>query len=115
MAEVGFKIGAREYRVIAGDGEENLLRRAVQVLDGEAQIILSKVERIPEQRLLLLAGLMLADRYLEMEKRAEKAEAQLSRMQQDAGQIPVKLKEAMAEYAARAEAIAERLEERQKG
>lgn len=119
MAEVGFRIGHREYRVSAEDGEEKLLQRAAQVLNGEAREILAKVERIPEPRLLLLAGLMLADRYLGMEQRAEKAEAQLKRIQQNPAQVqvpvvPNNLKEAMAEFAARAESIASRLEEQQK-
>ncbi|GGF69203.1 cell division protein ZapA [Paracoccus acridae] len=116
MAEVEFTIGHKEYRVAAQDGEERLLQRAAGLLDAEAQHILSQAGRTPEPRLLLLAGLMLADRLATMEERAEKAERHLNRLQANPTRvevpvIPADLKEAMAELAARAESLADRLEE----
>ena len=116
MAEVDFIIGHKEYRVAAQDGEERLLQRAAALLDTEAQQILSQAGRTPEPRLLLLAGLMLADRVATLEERAEKAERHLNRLQANPTRvevpvIPSDLKEAMAELAARAESLADRLEE----
>ncbi|WP_282601793.1 cell division protein ZapA [Paracoccus sp. PARArs4] len=118
MAEVDFTIGHKEYRIGAADGEERLLQRAAQLLDAEAQQILSQAGRVPEPRLLLLAGLMLADRFAGMEDRAEKAERMVSRLQQNPPKvevpvIPSELKESMAELAARAESLAERLSEQE--
>ncbi|MBU2958402.1 cell division protein ZapA [Paracoccus sp. 1_MG-2023] len=118
MAEVDFTIGHKEYRVGAADGEERLLQRAAQLLDAEAQQILSQAGRVPEPRLLLLAGLMLADRFAAMEDRAEKAERLAARLQQNPPKvevpvIPPELKESMAELAARAESLAERLSEQE--
>lgn len=119
MAEVDFTIGHKEYRLGAQDGEEKLLKRAAALLDAEAQQILEQAGRMPEPRLLLLAGLMLADRYSTMEDRAEKAERHLNRLQSNPARvevpvIPADLKEAMAELAARAESLAERLDDQQK-
>lgn len=118
MAEVDFTIGHKEYRLSAQDGEERLLQRAAALLDGEAQQILEQAGRVPEPRLLLLAGLMLADRFATMEERAEKAERLANRLQTNPTRvevpiIPSDLKEAMAELAARAESLAERLEDQQ--
>lgn len=118
MADVEFTIGHKEYNVSAQDGEERLLQRAAAILDGEARQILEQAGRMPEPRLLLLAGLMLADRFATMEDRAEKAERHLNRLQSNPARvevpvIPADLKEAMAELAARAEALAERLEDQQ--
>ena len=118
MAEVAFTIGHKEYSQFAQDGEERLLQRAASVLDAEAQQILEQTGRMPEPRLLLLAGLMLADRFAVMEERAEKAERHLNRLQSNPARvevpvIPSDLKEAMAELAARAESLAEKLEEQQ--
>ncbi|MBU3031832.1 cell division protein ZapA [Paracoccus marinaquae] len=120
MAEVDFTIGHKEYRLGAQDGEERLLKRAAALLDAEAQQIVEQAGRMPEPRLLLLAGLMLADRYATMEERAEKAERHLNRLQSNPARvevpvIPADLKEAMAELAARAEALAERLDDQQGG
>lgn len=119
MAEVDFTIGHKEYRLGAQDGEEKLLKRAAALLDSEAQQILEQAGRMPEPRLLLLAGLMLADRFATMEERAEKAERHLNRLQSNPARIevpviPADLKEAMNELAARAEALAERLEDQQR-
>ena len=116
MAEVEFTIGHKEYRLAAHDGEERLLQRAAALLDTEAQHILSQAGRTPEPRLLLLAGLMLADRLATMEDRAEKAERHLNRLQSnpvrvEVPTIPSDLKAAMAELAARAESLADRMEE----
>ncbi|MDB6176167.1 cell division protein ZapA [Paracoccus sp. Z330] len=118
MAEVDFIIGHKEYRLGAQDGEEKLLQRAAELLDGEARQILEQAGRMPEPRLLLLAGLMLADRFTTMEERAEKAERHLKRLQANPARvevpiIPADLKEAMAELAARAEALAEKLADQQ--
>lgn len=116
MAEVDFTIGHKEYRLSSQPGEERLLKRAAALLDAEAGQILEQAGRMPEPRLLLLAGLMLADKYNALEDRAEKAEKQLARLQSNPAKvevpvIPEDLKEAMAELAARAEALSERLED----
>jgi cell division protein ZapA len=118
MADVDFTIGHKEYRVGAADGEERLLQKAALVLDSEARKILEQAGRVPEPRLLLLAGLMLADRFNTMEERAERAERHLARLQANPARvevpvIPADLKEAMAELAARAESLAERLADQQ--
>lgn len=117
MAEVDFTIGHKDYRLASQPGEERLLKRAAALLDAEAQQILEQAGRMPEPRLLLLAGLMLADKYNSLEDRADKAEKQLQRLQSNPAKvevpvIPADLKEAMAELAARAESLSERLEER---
>jgi cell division protein ZapA len=116
MAEVEFTIGHKEYRVGAQDGEEALLKRAAQLLDGEARQILEQAGRVPEPRLLLLAGLMLADHYSTLQDRTEKAERQIARLQSNPPRVevpvvPAEVKEAMAKMAARAESLADRLEE----
>lgn len=120
MAEVEFTIGHKEYQLRAQDGEERLLERAAAALDNEARQILEQAGRMPEPRLLLLAGLMLADRFVSLEARAEKAERLANRLQSNPARvevpvIPADLKEAMAELAARAESLAERLEEERAG
>lgn len=117
MAEVDFTIGHKDYRLASQPGEERLLKRAAALLDAEAQQILEQAGRMPEPRLLLLAGLMLADKYNSLEDRADKAEKQLQRLQSNPAKvevpvIPADLKEAMAELAARAKSLSERLEER---
>lgn len=116
MAEVEFSIGHKVYQLAAQEGEEKLLERAAAILDGEAQQILQQAGRMPEPRLLLMAGLMLADRFSGLSERAEKAERIAGRLQANPTRVevpvvPADLKEAMADLAARAESLADRLQE----
>ena len=107
--DVTFTIGHKEYTLQAQDGEERLLRRASGLLNEEAAKIVEQAGRMPEPRLLLLAGLMLADRLSAMEDRALGAEREVARTRQAAsGTSAADVMEAMAELAARAEALAEK-------
>lgn len=117
MAEVEFVIGHKSYRLGCKDGEERLLKRAAALIDAEAQAILAEAGRLPEARLLLLAGLMLADRHSALEDRAATAERELARMRANPPRlevpvVPADLEQAMAELAARAESLADRVEAR---
>ncbi|MFT4014353.1 MAG: cell division protein ZapA [Paracoccus sp. (in: a-proteobacteria)] len=117
MAVVELSIGHKSYSLTCQEGEERLLRRAAVLLDTEAQAILGQAGRMPEPRLLLLAGLMLADRTSGLEDRAIAAERELARLKQNPPRVevpvvPASLSEAMAELAARAEALAQKAEEK---
>lgn len=68
MAEVTVTIGGRDFQVVCGEGQEGFLRAAAAMLNEEA----SKLSQAPEARLtgtrmLLMSGLMLADRTAAME------------------------------------------------
>lgn len=120
MAEVDFSIGQRAYTLSCQEGEERLLKRAAAMLDAEAQVILQQAGRMPEPRLLLLAGLMLADRTTALEDRAASAERELARLKANPQRVevpvvPDSLAEAMAELAARAEALAQKAEDQLPG
>jgi len=124
MPEVRITIGGREFDVACQDGEDHFLRTAAQMLDTEAQSLVGQLGRMPESRMLLMAGLLLADRTAAMEdqvrtteERAQAAEAALAEMQANPPRvevpvIPQSLVDTLAEIAARAEALAERVEEK---
>lgn len=124
MPEVRISIGGREFDVACQEGEDHFLRTAAQMLDTEAQSLVGQLGRMPESRMLLMAGLLLADRTAAMEdqvrtaeERAQAAEAALAELQANPVRvevpvIPPALVDTLAEIAARAEALAERVEER---
>lgn len=62
MPEVEVEIGARIFSVACQDGEEPFLRSAAKMLDTEATVVLGQIGRMPPERMLLMAGLMLADK-----------------------------------------------------
>lgn len=121
MPEVEVTIGGRPFRVSCQPGEEHFLSAAAQMLDTEAQPLMAQLGRMPEQRMLLMAGLMLADRTAAVEDenrtlKAKLAEAEArppaARERVEVPVIPQSVKETLAELAARAEALAQQVEER---
>ena len=62
MPEVTVLIGGREFGVACQPGEEPFLQSAAKMLDTEATVILGQIGRMPADRMLLMAGLMLADK-----------------------------------------------------
>lgn len=128
MPEVTIKVGGREFRVACQDGEEHYLHTAAEMLDREAQTLISQIGRMPEARMLLMAGLMLADRTAAFEEQAKAAEARVAAQAAEIEAlkaapapepklvevpvIPPQITETMKEMAARAEALADLAEEK---
>jgi cell division protein ZapA len=77
MPEIQIIIGGREFEVACQEGEEHYLQTAAQMLDGEAAVLANQIGRMPESRMLLMAGLMLADKTAGMEEQLRVAEARL--------------------------------------
>ncbi|MBC2835607.1 cell division protein ZapA [Paragemmobacter straminiformis] len=121
MPELTITIGGRNFQVACQSGEEHFLQTAAAMLDTEAQPLLSSMGRLPEARLLLMAGLMLADRTAAVEDENRTLKARLTELEQrptpepqriEVPVIPPQVGETLAEIAARAEALAARIEER---
>ncbi|NRA99646.1 MAG: cell division protein ZapA [Rhodobacteraceae bacterium] len=62
MPEVRISIGGRDFDVACQEGEEHFLQSAAKMLDAEASVLQDQIGRMPEARMLLMAGLMLADK-----------------------------------------------------
>ncbi|HQU67693.1 MAG TPA: cell division protein ZapA [Albidovulum sp.] len=124
MAELKIMIGGREFDVACQEGEEPFLRSAARLLDNEAQTLVSQIGRMPEARMLLMAGLMLADKAAGLDDQLRMAEERAivaERVAADARAHPERIEvpvipdivtDTFSEIAARAEALAERMEER---
>ena len=130
MPEVSISIGGRQFEVACQDGEESYLHSAAKMLDDEAQVLSDQVGRMPEARMLLMAGLMLADKTASVEDRIGEVRAELAEREAElAGLrnvkieperievpvIPQAVTETLAELAARAEALATSVEEKSNG
>jgi len=62
MPEQTITIGHKEFAVACQPGEEQFLLAAAAMLDAEARTLLSQIGRVPAERMLLMSGLMLADK-----------------------------------------------------
>jgi len=124
MPQVEIVIGGRTFEVACQEGEERYLLSASAMLDAEASHLADQIGRMPEARMLLMAGLMLADKTADLADKVEALEAETAKMR---GQIetmqsepvrvevpvvPLAVTDALAEIAARAEALADQVEAR---
>ena len=127
MPEVTITIGGRQFAVACQEGEEHYLHTAAKMLDDEAQVLSDQVGRLPEARMLLMAGLMLADKTASVEDKISEVRAELAEreaelaglrnaaMEPERVEVPVvpqSVTETLAELAARAEALAAEVEEK---
>lgn len=121
MAELEINVGGRSFMVSCQPGEEHFLNAAAAMLDAEAQPLVTQMGRLPETRMLLMAGLMLADRTASVEDQLRVLKARVEELESrpspepqriEVPVIPPQVPETLAEIAARAEALAERVEER---
>ncbi|WP_270729924.1 cell division protein ZapA [Shimia sp. Alg240-R146] len=124
MPEVQIEVGGRVFEVACQDGEQHFLQSAAKMLDAEARVLVSQAGRIPEGRMLLMSGLMLADKTAGLEDKLGEVEAKLAAAQQEieglksaepekveVPVIPGEVTDTLSELTARAEAIADLVEE----
>ncbi|AVW90535.1 cell division protein ZapA [Celeribacter baekdonensis] len=128
MPEVKISIGGREFEVACQVGEEHFLKSAAQLLDNEASVLSSQIGRLPAERMLLMAGLMLADKTAGLEEQMRALEAKLGAQEAlieemrarptpapervEVPVVPSEVTDTLAEMAARAESMAAAFEER---
>ena len=128
MPEVTINIGGRPFQVACQEGEEHFLQAAAGLLDNEAASLMDQIGRLPESRMLLMAGLMLADKAAGADDQMKALEDKVAQQQAwieelqgrpqpepqrvEVAVIPDEVTQTLAELAARAEALAEAAEEK---
>ncbi|SNR58652.1 cell division protein ZapA [Puniceibacterium sediminis] len=128
MPEVPIYIGGRTFEVACQEGEEQYLQSAARMLDTEASVLVDQIGRVPETRMLLMAGLMLADKTASLEDQLRESEDRAAGLEDELRAlreapapeperievpvIPSEVTDSLAEIAARAEALAEEIEEK---
>ena len=127
MPEVTINIGGRQFDVACQLGEEHYLHTAAKMLDDEAQVLADQAGRMPEARMLLMAGLMLADKTANVEDQVAEVQAKLTEREAELAAlrdtkveperievpvVPQSVTDTLAELAARAESLAASVEEK---
>lgn len=119
MPQVEVKIGGRTFDVACQAGEEPFLKTAAATLDVEATSLSTQVGRMPESRMLLMAGLLLADRTTGLEDKLRELQGQLKEVQSkldaapapvDNSKLPVEVADTMFDIALIAERLADEFE-----
>ncbi|MBP1805989.1 cell division protein ZapA [Rubellimicrobium aerolatum] len=81
MPQVEIVIGGRSFEVACQPGEEPYLRSAAAMLDAEASSLSEHMGRMPEGKMLLMAGLLLADKTTGLEERLRESEARAAELE----------------------------------
>jgi cell division protein ZapA len=78
MAQVVVQVNDRPYTMQCSDGEERHLQELAKLLDGEVTRIKQSVGQVGDIRVLLMAGLMVADQLAEARRRIEELQDQIN-------------------------------------
>ena len=77
MPEVAINIGDKKFTVTCQPGEESALEAAASLLNNEASFLVNEIGQLSEQKLLLMSGLMLADKMTSQSEKLVKIERAL--------------------------------------
>jgi cell division protein ZapA len=118
MAQVVVQVNDRPYTMQCADGEEGHLQELAQVLDREVNRIKDSVGAVGDIRVLLMAGLMVADQLAEARRRIGELETQVeglrelrTRAASHGRGVEDQVAERLSEAAKRLEALARGMEE----
>ena len=98
MPLVNVMVNSRAYTIACDEGEENHLRELAEHVDDKVKELLGSVGQVGDQRLLLMAALLIADEHYE-------AVAQLRQRLQELGELEG-FHDAVAARLAQSEAVA---------
>ncbi len=119
MAKVNLEINGRKYALGCDDGEEERLLRLGKTLDSRVRIMADQFGQIGDVRLLVMAGITLADELDEInsdiDNRTEEASRELQRQSQEAlanaEQAELGAADVLADAARRIEQLAAKLKQ----
>ena len=110
MAHVIVQVNGRPYTMQCPDGEEEHLRELADLLDSEVQRVKQSVGNVGDIRMLVMAGLMVADRLSEVVQKVEMLEEQIIGLREARNVAQAETAALENSFAGRLEAASRRLE-----
>ena len=110
MGHVIVQVNGRPYTMQCPEGEEDHLRELADLLDSEVQRVKQSVGNVGDIRMLVMAGLMVADRLSESILKIESLEEQISGLRESRNAAVAETKAVEEEFAVRFETASQRLE-----
>lgn len=113
MGQVTVTVGGREYTLACEDGEEKHLAGLAQYLDGKAHFLVEQLGQISDMRLMLMAGLLVADELSEARARLDAVEAEIEALRRRASNPsgPERGRASEQEAASALDMVAQRIED----
>ena len=110
MAQVIVQVNDRPYTMQCPDGEEDHLRDLARLLDAEVQRIKRSVGSVGDIRILVMSGLMVADRLSEAIRRVEELEEQIRSLRESRNLAQQQTKDVEQRFVERLDKASDRLE-----
>ena len=80
MPDINLNIGGRSFAVACPEGEEASLEAAAQILSADARTLVDQSKTLSESQMLLISGLMSADRAISTQEDLKKAEVEINNL-----------------------------------
>jgi cell division protein ZapA len=110
MGQVTVVLNGRTYRLECGEGEESHLIALAEYLGTHVEDMKRKFGQVGDDRLILMASLLVTDELWELRREMEALKAALATARRDRSVADESAKSAKADLAGRIEAVADRLE-----
>jgi cell division protein ZapA len=110
MPLVNVMVNQRAYTIACDDGEEAHLKELAVHVDSKVRELLGSVGQVGDQRLMLMAALLLADEHHAMETQLEEAKKELAALTGARDELDAQLNKSESIAADSLEAAAKRIE-----
>jgi cell division protein ZapA len=110
MGQISVTLNGRAYLLECGDGEEQHLLSLSKVMGEHIESLKTRFGQIGDDRLMLMAGLMVADELAETKARLAEVSASLENARKDKASSDEQVQSVRDEMAGRINAAAERIE-----
>lgn len=110
MGQVSVNLNGRSYLLECGEGEEQHLLALAGTIDEQIEKVKDQFGQIGDDRLMLMAGLMVADELSETRSKLEEVNARLDDFRKDRASVNELVQTAEDRIAATIRAAAERIE-----
>lgn len=110
MGQVAITLNGRAYRLECDNGEEDRLRGLAGELDEHVERLKQQFGQVGDDRLLVMAALMIGDELAETRLRLEEANAKLAEIFRNRSALDQEFDEAQAEAADTIASLADRIE-----
>lgn len=110
MAEVTVTLNGRTYRLECGEGEESHLIALAEYLGSQVDTMMQKFGQVGDDRLILMASLMVTDELWETRRQMQELKTALAEARRDKSAADDTAKTLQTDLAARVSAAADRLE-----
>lgn len=110
MGQVAISLNGKSYRLECDDGEENHLTALAEQIGRQIEILKERVGQVGDDRLLLMAGLVLADELHASRRQLEGLDSKLAAIMEDRASTDQLVESAQAELASQIAAAAERIQ-----